>query len=277
LESLYDPEARFGRKGERTWIGYKVHLTETCGEQEVHLITQVQTTAATENDTETLPAIQENLAKLGLLPTVQLLDSGYMSGPLLVRSQHQYGLRLVGPVGQDTHRQAQEQQGYELANFQIDWEAKSAICPQGQPSATWSERSDAQSRQVISVQFARATCQSCPVRECCTKSERGRSLKLHPQAEQEALRERRQEQESENFRQEYARRAGIEGTISQGVRAFELRRTRYRGQEKTHLQHLCIASAINLSRVDAKLTGQVPAKTRISPLKKVAALQRKAG
>jgi transposase len=273
LESPYDPEARFGRKGQRTWVGYKVHLTETCGEQEVHLITQVQTTAATENDSETLPAIQEDLARLGLLPTEQFLDSGYLSGPLLVSSQQQYGLRLVGPVGQDTHPQARQDSEYAQASFQLDWSAKQAICPQGQSSVWWHERQTGQ----IDVRFASVSCRQCEVREHCTQSKRGGSLSRHPQAEQEALRQRRQEQESEDFRQEYARRAGIEGTISQGVRAFELRRTRYRGQEKTHLQHLCIASAINLSRVDAKLRGQSPAKTRVSPLKKVAALQRKAG
>ena len=41
---------------------------------------------------------------------------------------------------------------------------------------------------------------------------------------------------------QYAQRAGIEGTLSQGVRAFGLRRTRYWGVAKTHLQHVAIAA-----------------------------------
>ncbi len=35
------------------------------------------------------------------------------------------------------------------------------------------------------------------------------------------------------WKDQYQRRAGIEGTISQGTRAFGLRRSRYIGQEKT--------------------------------------------
>ena len=47
----------------------------------------------------------------------------------------------------------------------------------------------------------------------------------------------------------YNQRAGIEGTLSQGVRGFGLRRSRYVGLAKTHLQHVCIAAAMNLSRI----------------------------
>ena len=59
----------------------------------------------------------------------------------------------------------------------------------------------------------------------------------------------RQRQTSEEFKSKYKQRAGIEGTLSQGVRAFELRRTRYLGLAKTRLQHLTIATAMNLTRL----------------------------
>ena len=63
---------------------------------------------------------------------------------------------------------------------------------------------------------------------------------------------------------QYGRRAGIEGTLSQGVRAFGLRRTRYRGLPKTHLQHVAIAAAINIDRIVAWLDERPRAMTRIS-------------
>jgi len=50
------------------------------------------------------------------------------------------------------------------------------------------------------------------------------------------------------FKERYAKRAGIEGTISQATRSFDMRRSRYFGQSKTHLQHILTAIAINLSR-----------------------------
>src|SRR6266487_4946622 len=59
-------------------------------------------------------------------------------------------------------------------------------------------------------------------------------------------------------------RQGVEGTISQGVRAFGMRRSRYVGHRKTHLQHVAIASAINVVRLVAWLRGDRPEKTRTS-------------
>ena len=46
----------------------------------------------------------------------------------------------------------------------------------------------------------------------------------------------------------YNQRAG-KGPRSQGVRGFGLRRSRYVGLAKTHLQHVFIATAMNLSRI----------------------------
>ena len=74
----------------------------------------------------------------------------------------------------------------------------------------------------------------------------------------------RQQQTTADWQKRYQTRAGIEGTLSQGVRAFEWRRTRYWGLAKTHLQHLLTAAAINLGRLYAWLTGIPLAQTRTS-------------
>lgn len=66
------------------------------------------------------------------------------------------------------------------------------------------------------------------------------------------------------YKEQYRQRAGIEGSISQGVRAFGLRRCRYRGQAKTRLQHIAIAAAMNLVRLGAWFAGIKPGKTRKS-------------
>jgi transposase len=69
----------------------------------------------------------------------------------------------------------------------------------------------------------------------------------------------------------YARRAGIESTISQSVRAFGARRSRYRGLAKTHLQHVMTAVAINVRRVMAWMDSIPKAKTRVSHFAALAA------
>jgi transposase len=74
-------------------------------------------------------------------------------------------------------------------------------------------------------------------------------LTLRPQAQHLALTAARERQTTTEFKRRYAKRAGVEGTISQAVGAFGLRRSRYIGLPKTHLQHIATAAAINLSRL----------------------------
>ena len=96
-------------------------------------------------------------------------------------------------------------------------------------------------------------------------------MTLYPQKQHEALQHARQEQTTQEWQQQYAKRAGVEGTISQAVRGFGLRECRYIGLAKTHLQHVLTAAALNLARLDDWFTGKKRAETRVS---RFAALQR---
>ena len=98
-----------------------------------------------------------------------------------------------------------------------------------------------------------------------------RHLKLRPRAEHEALRAARGRLATKEGRRAYARRAGIEGTISQGVRAFGLRRSRYRGLARTHLQHVATAAAINVERLAAWFRAALRAATHTSRFAALAA------
>ncbi len=100
----------------------------------------------------------------------------------------------------------------------------------------------------------------------------GRRLNVQPQAQHEALAHMRVRQRTAEFKEEYAARAGIEGTLSQGVRGFEVRQSRYRGLAKTHLQHIISAVAINLARLVAWLSNLDPEQTRLSSFARLAPL-----
>jgi transposase len=120
---------------------------------------------------------------------------------------------------------------------------------------------------VIKIKFASSDCRVCPrLRDCTHTSRPRRTITIHPQPEHEALRSARQRQSEPEFAKQYGKRAGIEGTISQGVRAFGLRRARYLGQAKTHLQHILIATSMNLVRFGHWLAGEPREQTRQSPL-----------
>ena len=108
-------------------------------------------------------------------------------------------------------------------------------------------------------------CKACASRERCTRAEKiGRHLSVPPREAYEALQNARQCQEIEDFKELYHRRAGIEGTIGQTVNGKGARRSRYRGLERTYLQHLATAAAINLERIARWLMGERPETTRIS-------------
>ncbi len=96
-------------------------------------------------------------------------------------------------------------------------------------------------------------------------------MTLKPQDEHQALQALRQQQNTTEWQAKYAKRAGIEGTLSQGVRAFGLRHCRYVGLAKTRLQHLATAAAINIDRLAAWLDGRPHAKTRLSRFAALAA------
>ena len=103
------------------------------------------------------------------------------------------------------------------------------------------------------------------MRPFCTQSRKqGRRLRLPPQDQYEALRAAQTWYGSAEGQQAYQRRAGVEGTLSQGVRGYGLRCARYRGLEKTHLQHVATAAAINVDRIVAWLDERPRAKTRPS-------------
>ncbi len=272
LESPYEPEARYGAKRGMSWVGYKVHLTETCDDDLPHLLTQVSTTIATDADIEQLAAIQAGLARVEVLPAQHLVDAGYIRGRNLVASAREHRVDLVGPMPEDHQWQAKAKQGFDLAHFRVDWDAKLVTCPQGRTSARWSETHTARDRTMIHVAFAPEDCTPCPVRACCTRAKNlPRSLMLQERAEHEAIQAARQRQQTDAFATEYARRAGVEGSLAQGIRAFGLRHARYRGLAKTALQHLATAAAINLDRLAAWFAGRPLAPTRVSRFAALAA------
>jgi transposase len=250
IQSPYDLEARYGTKRDMNWVGYKVHLSETCDADHPHLITQVTTTLATTSDFVMGEPIEQDLANRALLPGHHLVDSGYVVAELLVNGPGKHHIDVVGPPLGSSSRQHRENLGYDLHSFVIDWEAQQAICPQGHRSVKWTPGPSQSGLPVIRIRFKKATCFACPMRSACTSSkEAARQITLKPQAQHEAIEAARRRQETEEYKALYALRAGVESTLSQGARRFHLRRSRYIGLARTHLQQTINATAMNLVRI----------------------------
>jgi transposase len=266
INSPYDLDARYGKKRSTLWVGYKVHFTQTCDEDAPQLITHVETAPAPTSDEKALCKVHATLAQKDLLPEHHLVDAGYVDATNLLESQQSYGVDLVGPTLKNYWYQAET--GYDLTHFAIDWEAETVTCPQGHPSSSWTPAQDAKGKPVVKVKFSQTDCKACPSRASCTGTTR-RTLTLQPRERMEALFAARKREDTDEFKDTYRHRAGIEGTHSQAVRTMGLRRSRYIGLRKTHLGHVAIATAVNLVQLMSWLRGEVPEQTRTSAFNRV--------
>lgn len=270
ISSPYDPDARYASKRSTRWVGYKVHLTETCDDDTPHIVTDVTTTVATTADNTLTATIQERLAARGVPPREQLVDTAYVTADHLLSSQADHQCTLLGPIHGNYSWQARADQGFATAQFRIDWEREHATCPQGKTSAIWKPTTDGGGHAIINIRFAHADCRDCPMRAQCVSSARPRALAIRPQAAYAALQEARARQHTALFKEQYAKRAGVEGTIAQGVGLGDLRRSRYRGLVKTRLLHFLIAAALNLLRLAAWLAERPLAQTRTAAFARLA-------
>jgi transposase len=267
LSSPYDLEAHLAKKGSNCWVGYKVHFTETCEAATPPLITHIETTAAPLADGDVTPVVHQALQDKGLLPQTHIVDTGYLDAALLVSSQKEYGVDLLGPTRPDLRWQARAGEGFDAQHFQVAWDKQQATCPQGHTSLSWTPAVDNRDNQVIKIKFSAKHCRVCPSRPQCCRSQKKyprRTVTIRPQEEYAALQAARERAGTQAYMAEYARRAGIEGTLSRGVRTCEMRRSRYMGLAKVHLGHVLTAVAINFLRIAEWLAGAPRAQARQS-------------
>ncbi len=271
--SPYDLDARYSEKRGRGWLGYKIHLTETCavpgpdGSRDApNLITSVITTPASTADVAMTTPVHDRLDAAGLAPAEHAVDAGYASADELVTARAR-GIILTGPLRTTATRQRRTG-GYTAEMFAIDWDRQQVTCPQGVTSATWCEHTRGGTSQIL-VRFPKAACRTCPVRAQCTTSAAGRQLGLRPRPIHEAVTAARAEQDTPAWKRRYAIRAGVEGTMWQATHVTGIRHARYLGLPKTELGHHAAAAAINLIRLDAWQTGRPPDRTRTSHLQQL--------
>ena len=287
IVSPYDTDARPGAKREQYWLGYKLHVTETCDDAPPcscgpagqararehdkgcarlvfpNLVTNAATTDATVTDNQMTAVIHDDLAARNLAPGRHYTDSGYLSAALVVCELARHGIALIGPLLADTSPQARAGRGYARADFTIDYDTRTVTCPQGKTAATWTPCTQRGQETAVAT-FAASDCGPCPARALCTKSRR-RQITLLPRALAQAQAAARAGHNTIPFQAGYARRSGIEGAMHQAT-CHGARRARYRGLSKTRLDHLYMACALNLLRLHAYWTGTPLDRQRTSHL-----------
>lgn len=286
VSSPYDPDARWAAKKDFLWLGYKLHVSETCDDPPAcgcppgpaaaqprrcacdtlpNLVTCTATTDAAVADSQMTIPVSAALAARRLAPARHYADSGYASPEHVLAAARQYGITLVTPLLADTSRQAREKAGYDRPAFAIDYDSRTVTCPQGHASRHWTETAP-RGRPSVTAQFAAADCRPCPARARCTTSRNGRVLTFPPRELHELQAAARAAQDTRDWQHDYNRRAGIEAAISQAAAVTGIRRARYRGLAKTRLEHAYSAVALNLHRLDAYWNDTPIDRTRTSHL-----------
>jgi IS5 family transposase len=225
--STVDPEARHMHKSVSSYRdGYKAHIAV---EPETGIVTACSLTPANTADGPAGVALLE-----GEAPGLQVLaDAAYGSGEVRAALAGASHNALIKPIP----LRPAVPGGFTLDDFTIDVAAATVTCPQGITVPI-----TAQDRAVFGPR-----CRGCPLRERCTRSRRGRTIKLHPH--HDLMLAARREAETEGFKIPYRRhRPMVERSIAWLV-ADGHRRLRYRGVERNHLGLTLRVAAINLRRL----------------------------
>lgn len=259
VQNPHDADVEWSAKGhgkeKKEWKGYKVQVAETVASQEDQssFIASVVTQRATESDDAGLPATLQKQKALGLgLPSELYTDGAYISGRAIQEAK-EAGWQLVGPA-QPSASRVRLAKEYRIEAFDISITERKAVCPDGKTSTNCSKLTEEKSGKVAYRFEFGSQCHSCPHKAACVASALPHRTILVG-AYHEELQQRRRDQQSEEFQLRMHQRNAIEGTISELVRGYSLRRARYRGFIKVDLQNQLIATACNIKRWFRKLLG----------------------
>ncbi|HWH70996.1 MAG TPA: transposase, partial [Candidatus Sulfotelmatobacter sp.] len=176
-------------------------------------------------------------------PPVQYADGGYISGAALARAQAQ-GRQLIGPAQSPASLEGGR---FTTEAFDIHVEERRAVCPAGHPSTLCSRMTNKKNGEVKYRFGWSAPCAGCALRAQCLQPKQ-RRRRLEVGEHHSLVQARRREQKTESFQEDYHRRNGIEGTISELKRGHGLGKARYRGLAKTGLQNYFTGAACNVKR-----------------------------
>jgi len=259
VQNPHEPQAQWSSKSttkDKEWVGYKTQVAETVqdeprarGEPTRSFITAIVTQNAIASDKPGLREVLAEQADLGLaLPSVLYVDGAYVSG-LALKEAAEEGRLLCGPAPASPDRG----KTFTAEAFDVDVAARSAICPAGHASTQCSRLAEAKTGKInYRFEWNDTRCGACPRRtECVGPSQSHRTLVVGEH--HGFLQARRREMQTEAFQKDMHHRNGIEGSHSELVRAYGLRRARYRGLPKVRQQNYLIGAVCNLRRLVRRL------------------------
>ena len=240
VQNPSDADATYdGHKGQ----GYKVQLSETCSDDnDVQLIVVALPQTASSPDAGALEKVLDALEKKDCLPDTMLADTVY-GGDENVRKAADKGVELVSPVAGPEPAGASSDNALSpltINDFAMDERTgKVTACPSGRVPLEMIRDAKA---GTTTIEMRATDCENCSFRTACPIRKKADRYRLTYTDKQRRLEERRQEEQTDVFKERYAKRSGIESTNSGLKRRLGLGKLRVRGRKAVfHAMYLKVA------------------------------------
>ena len=250
LQNPSDPDATYsGHKGQ----GYQVQVMETfCDDEEKkttpNLITHVHVEPAHNSDANALIPAIESVKERGLMPEKLLADSLYGSDDNTQRAA-QDGVELVAPA-----MGSPKKDDISLAEFEVSDKDKIIACPQGKAPVKIKTK-----KERVTVLFDADDCSVCPLKEQCPAKEGKKFFYLRYTKKEMRIAKRRAYEQTDQFKDRYRWRAGVEATMSEYDRKTGVKRLRVRGLKAVRFCAILKAAGVNIMRAAAaRMAGIMP-------------------
>jgi hypothetical protein len=251
LQNPSDPDASYsGHKGQ----GYQVQVMETYTNTDdpkekartLNLITHVDVQRAHESDANALIPAIEATQKSDLAPKELLADALYGSDENMQHAQDQGVEVIAPPMGSEKKGQLG------LSDFHLETSGKVIGCPQGHAPLYVKKR-----KTRYCAAFDRAHCNGCPNRTICPAAPGKKAFYLRFTDKQLRIALRRTAVDTDEFKDRYRWRAGVEATMSEFDRRTGVKHLRVRGFKAVRFSATLKALGLNILRAAAVMAAMV--------------------
>lgn len=244
IRSLADKDARVGYKSKDTsFYGYKMEYTMTTEE---HLITAVEVKSGEHVDGTQFDKLLDQTKESGVEVKKVYGDKAYFRPGILDRLERENALAYI-PVSHSAYRIDEEK-------FRYNKDSDQWFCWMG--NATVSCKKLTRNRkgkeyQLLQYEFDKPQCANCAHRDECMGKSKSKARRLEVSLNTAKLYEASQWQKSDEFLEEYKKRAAQESKNAEMKRFHGLARARGYGLDFVTQQAKLTAIAVNLKRIAA--------------------------
>jgi hypothetical protein len=242
LQNPSDPDATYsGHKGQ----GYQVQIMETyCDDKKqkeasLNLITHVEVEPAHNSDANALIPAIESAENQNLKPEELIANALYGSDNNCELAKEN-GVELVAPTMGSCAKD-----DLSLADFQFSKKGEIIACPRGNAPAK------VKNKKRASIGFALDDCRNCPEQSRCPVKKGKKYYYLRFTEKEMRIAKRRIYENSDEFKDRYRWRAGVEATMSEYDRRTGVKHLRVRGLKAVRFCAKLKALGMNIFRATA--------------------------